>query len=258
MGSGASGASRFFGAAVAVLLVAGAAGFFLPPLMHPGPSAPPAPQTPANPSDAASPPVQPPSPAPAPAATGGQFTAPNAPQIAIVEQKPTVKPKPAAKPRDSEASQTGVLAGTTKTVPTDSNGLITNPSTDSTPPPAPTPVEPSVSTPTDTTPSPQSPAPAPTQPAPAATSDGGSSDEGGTVYHVLVGNNFINERNAKIFASALRHRGYVAVTESVNSVDGIKYKVQVGAFHNKVSAEQEASQLQASGYPAYVAIAQDR
>jgi cell division septation protein DedD len=45
----------------------------------------------------------------------------------------------------------------------------------------------------------------------------------------------------------------MAMTSSVASDSGTVYKVQVGAYHSRLAAEQTASQLQQSGYPAYIA-----
>jgi cell division septation protein DedD len=70
---------------------------------------------------------------------------------------------------------------------------------------------------------------------------------------VLVGTTFSSEKNARIFAADLRHRGFMAMTASVSSDSGVVYKVQVGAYRNRLSAEEAANQLQQSGYPAYIA-----
>jgi len=195
----------------------------------------------------------------------GQYLAKGAPDIQILEQAPDPNAKsPAAK------SKTTVKPTTTATATTPATPNQTALPTETPQPSAP------VSTPSDTN-SPQSAPsqpPAPDQPQPAApvsvASDSSAvslptaapsasqtvAQQGapdGPIYHVLVGTTFANEKNARIFAADLRHRGFMAMTASVSSDSGIVYKVQVGAYRNRLSAEEAANQLQQSGYPAYIA-----
>jgi len=70
------------------------------------------------------------------------------------------------------------------------------------------------------------------------------------VYRVVVSTLFSSMKNARIFASSLRRRGFMAAAQSSSS--GSSYQVQVGAYRSKASAESTVSQLQQSGYPAYI------
>lgn len=258
-----SGTWLFIGVAVLVVIVCVPIGYyFFAPSQTP--AAPPS--APSASADATSAPAQDDTPVKT-AASSSEYTAPDAPAIQITEVKPkaTTKPAPITSATDSEASQTG--AGDNPNAPTGPGGLIPTPATSDAG--APTPEAPAnpVTQPGDQ----PSPAPAgsntqpPTPPAPqpspaiapsATTAPPDSTDNGGgdnTVYHVLVGKPFADEGNARIFASSLRHRGYMAVTEAINSGDGALYKVQVGAYKNRQSAEDEVNLLQQSGYPAYIA-----
>jgi cell division septation protein DedD len=82
---------------------------------------------------------------------------------------------------------------------------------------------------------------------PATATDAGSKPG---VYRVVVSTLFSSMKNARIFASSLRRRGFMAVAQS--STSGSSYQVQVGAYRSKASAESTVSQLQQSGYPAYI------
>jgi cell division septation protein DedD len=86
------------------------------------------------------------------------------------------------------------------------------------------------------------------------TSDGNSasapSDK--SVYKVVVGSSYANQKSAMVTVADLRHRGYMATASPHSSKGNVSYRVQVGAFHNRVSAEDLAGQLEQSGYAARV------
>ena len=169
----------------------------------------------------------------------GEFTAQGAPSIQIEEQRP--EPKKAAAARNStSASSTSSLpnAQSTSSTPPDEATSPGPPPAADVPPPQPAPQA------IDATPPPASPSSQPGAVSP---------DASAPLYHVLVGTTFTNEKNARIFAADLRHRGFMAMTSSVASDNGTVYKVQVGAYRSRTTAEQMAGQLQQSGYPAYIA-----
>ncbi|MDR3709759.1 MAG: SPOR domain-containing protein [Capsulimonadaceae bacterium] len=192
-------------------------------------------------SAASAPPVQ--------AARIGEYTAKGAPSIVIDEQNPLPK-----KPSASKTSG----AATSATVPSSAANSTSAPASPSTTPSAPPSGADSGASPAPVAP----PAPAhqesaaqtQTTPTQSAQQQGDSTpSDNAPLYHVLVGTTFTSEKNARIFAADLRHRGFMAMTSTVTSDSGTVYKVQVGAYRNRLAAEQTATQLQQSGFPAYIA-----
>lgn len=180
----------------------------------------------------------------------GDYTAPGAPRIHIVEERTPsltntsqLQPKPAlpATPVDPEASQEA----------------------------APKPKTAAAVTP-DTTPKPNSvdtgqsdPAPDNSDATPAAGTDttpnasGGHSDsetgQDGTQpqFRVQTGS-FEAAKNAHALADALRDRGYVTSTRTERDGDKTVYKVQIGLYRTRAAADKAAQDLQSNGYPAFV------
>jgi len=248
----ASGIWKFLGIAVLVTVASLAGGYYL----SAGSSKTPAPAAPT--AEVATDTTSAATPQPQAVRPSSEYTAPDAPTIDIKEVKPQGNAKKPDKSVDSEASQTGVTAAGDDTPKADA---LIPPQTPADPgvtsPDAPTP---SLVAPTPQTPSPPPVAdvpgpstPEPAQPAVSSPATDSPHTDSGPIYHVLVGNTFADAKNAGIFAASLRHRGFMAVTESINSGGGAVYKVQVGAYRNRVTAESEVDQLQQSGYPAYIA-----
>jgi len=165
------------------------------------------------------------------------FTAKGAPKITIIEEDPSIKRSIAPPPTVASTSATPPPPTSVPDATAAQEPATTLPGTATaeTAPPA---------AQTETTPVAQPPTVSPAVATPT---------ESGPLYHVLVGTTFASEKNARIFAADLRHRGFMAMTASVTSDSGTVYKVQVGAYRNRLSAEQTASQLQQSGFPAYIA-----
>lgn len=195
----------------------------------------------------------------APARPMGEFTAKGAPEIQIDEQSPSPKKRqPLVQPfsqTPSPASTSDSASATSAAAPAPAAPAPASQSPDANPPaPSPTIAAPPAPARNDAPDTPGTPdaaqSPAPASQATAAQSSGPDS---GPLYHVLVGTTFANEKNARIFAADLRHRGFMAMTWTVSGDSGPVYKVQVGAYHSRLAAEQTASQLQQSGYPAYIA-----
>ncbi|HEY3331172.1 MAG TPA: SPOR domain-containing protein [Capsulimonadaceae bacterium] len=178
----------------------------------------------------------------------GQYLAKGAPEIQIKEEAPDPNKKAVTTPTTTATASTKVAPSPATTVaPPTSLPVEAPPSTAPSVPDATVPAPPPVTPPhpADSSASLPTTAPASATP-PSATPDG-------PLYHVLVGTTFSSEKNARIFAADLRHRGFMAMTASVSSDSGVVYKVQVGAYRNRLSAEEAANQLQQSGYPAYIA-----
>jgi cell division septation protein DedD len=191
-----------------------------------------------------------------PHATNGNYTAPGAPHIRIVEEKtPSLTdethtssddtPPRSTASSDSEASQ--------ESAPT--------PATQSA----------SASAGDQTSDTPSSPPPADSSAAPDTASSSSDADYEKTTVHSDTGaaqvtanavsgralfrvqtGSFAAARNAKILADALRNRGYNASTRSERDGDKTVYKVQTGAYRTKAAAGKAALDLQREGYPAYV------
>ena len=199
-------------------------------------------------------------------AVPGQYTAPGAPNIEIVETKAPAKVKPTAVATDSEASQTGV-ANPPIGLPSDTTGSVydgnnntsnavaaangvetgdqttnpSNPSDDSSQPGMP-------DTGTGSTPSSAAPAGADTPPTPAAAF-------GASLFRVQAGA-FQSQKNADILQDALRAKGYAATTLPRLSNGNSMFVVQVGAYSDRVTADETVASLQHDGFPATVSIGQ--
>lgn len=247
---------KYLAGSVAVVAVAFCIGYFVIGGSRPQPT-PPENVVPPNVAAPAAPaPAKPAIIARAPRTQNGEYTAPGAPRIRIVEERnpslldtSKMQPKPAAKSSDSEASQEA--APTPKTVstvisPTDAGSDSTDntaPNTDTAPPDGGTP-SPTV---TGTNPDPDTEKVSGTG-AGEVGQDGVSSK---TQFRVQAGS-FVASENAKALADALRRRGYVTSTRAERDGDRTVYKVQVGAYRTKSAADKAAQDLQSSGYPASV------
>lgn len=186
----------------------------------------------------------------------GDYTAPGAPRIRIVEERtPSLtdtsqqQPQPeaavrSAPARDSEASQ--------EAPPKPKRAA------DVTPDAAPDGAGTDTGTP-DTPPDNADPAPPPGADAGTDTGSGRGDSEatqegGATQFRVQTGS-FEAARNARALADALRDRGYVTSTRAERDGARTVYKVQVGSYRTRAAADKAAQDLQSSGYPAYVSPA---
>jgi uncharacterized protein YebE (UPF0316 family) len=68
----------------------------------------------------------------------------------------------------------------------------------------------------------------------------------------MVGSAYQTQKGALVLAGDLRHKGYIATTARIAGRTGSSYRVQVGAFHSRSSAEDLMNQLQQNGYAANV------
>jgi cell division septation protein DedD len=92
----------------------------------------------------------------------------------------------------------------------------------------------------------------PSSPVADQTGTPAGSDDQSTLFKVLVGASYASEKSALVLVSDLRHKGYMATTSKGTGKNGVVYHVQVGAYHNRLTAENFAEQLQQNGYAARV------
>ncbi len=179
----------------------------------------------------------------------GDYNAPGAPAIKIVEERTPLLVKSARPPRPGSDSTTDTGSGTINI-------------SQQTPPPSDTSASPTpVAASPDHSANGGSPSPPP-PPAPADTDyeqganthpDTEASQENGGAkasYRVQTGS-FAAAKNARVLADALRNRGYVTSTRAEQEGGKTVYKVQIGAYRNKAAADRAAQDLQKDGYPAY-------
>ncbi len=221
-----------------------------------------------------------------PRSKNADYSAPGAPQIAISEDKsPTIVN--AAHSHDAEASQAGTSIPTPDTEAPqtgDTGAASSSPPPATSSPDASSSSNPSSGTPTgsaDTNSGSDSIPPPPgdtahspsTQPSktttppkssgsndhdfeqingsPSHTGDAGSTAPGGILYRVQTGS-FADERNARILAATLASQGFTTSTRATTEGGKTVYKVQVGAYRSHTAAAKAVSDLQHSGYPAYI------
>ncbi len=253
-------AVKYLARSVAIVAVAFGVGYYVIGGARPQPT-PPENVVPANVAPPTAPaPAKPVIIGRAPRTQNGEYTAPGAPRISIVEERSPslldtskLQPKPAVKPADSEASQEA--APTPKPVAADTTPADT--ASDGTDTPAPSPDAPTATPPDDgTTPAPDAKASADpdTEKVAGASGDSEAGQDGvsGKAQFRVQAGTFVAPENAKALADALRRRGYATSTRPQRDGDKTVYQVQVGAYRTKSAADKAAQDLQSSGYPASV------
>jgi cell division protein FtsN len=243
-----SGTTAYVVAGILVVAASLAAGYYLT-----GPHSTSAPvNAPAASPVSGAPGETPPNPAPVQPrqiANAGKYTAPGAPPVTIKEIKS--EPVPVKTQSDSEASQTGTSTAAPAPVTVSSN--VTSPA-QSTTGPGTTDSDTSGSANPSGDSAPAAPAavPAASNGSSTASADTtGSSSTGTTLYCVEAGT-FTSEKNAKSLVDNLRTLGFDAAVVAGDNASS--FRVQVGAYHTKATADGAVTTLQHQGYPAYIQI----
>ncbi len=201
-----------------------------------------------------------------PRAKNSDYTAPNAPRIRIVEEKPssmTLTRRPAvpdasadasssASSADSEASQAAAPNETSSSTDTGSGSAAgTSSATGSdTPGSGNAPLIPPPAAPANTAGTQDQDFEQISGHGNAEAGQDGAAGGGKAQFRVQTGS-FAAQQNARVLADALRSRGYTTSTRAEQEGGKTVYKVQIGAYRSRAAADKAAQDLQKSGYPAY-------